>query len=51
MQAVTRGYYVVGFDPDEARVKRLNVAESDVDDVRDGVLQRALASGRYRATN
>jgi UDP-N-acetyl-D-glucosamine dehydrogenase len=50
MQAVARGYAVVGFDPDEARVKRLNAGESYVEDVTDGVLQQALASGRYRAT-
>ncbi len=50
MQAVARGYSVVGFDPDEARVKRLNAGESYVEDVPDEVLQQALATGRYRAT-
>ena len=50
MRAVARGYSVVGFDVDEARVKRLNAGESYVEDVSDAVLQEALASGRYRAT-
>jgi len=50
MQAVARGYSVVGFDVDEARVKRLNSGESYVEDVPDAVLQAALATGRYRAT-
>src|SRR3954471_18562569 len=50
MQAVARGYSVVGFDVDEARVKRLNTGESYVEDVPDAVLQAALATGRYQAT-
>src|SRR2546423_15573189 len=50
MQAVARGYAVVGFDVDEARVKRLNTGESYVEDVPDAVLQAALATGRYPAT-
>jgi nucleotide sugar dehydrogenase len=51
MQAVARGYSVVGFDVDEARVKRLNAGESYVEDVPDEVLQQALATGRYQATS
>jgi UDP-N-acetyl-D-glucosamine dehydrogenase len=50
MRAVSQGYSVVGFDVDEARVKRLNAGESYVEDVPDAVLQEALATGRYRAT-
>ncbi len=50
MRAVACGYSVVGFDVDEARVKRLNAGESYVEDVPDAVLQEALATGRYRAT-
>ncbi|HYH51676.1 MAG TPA: nucleotide sugar dehydrogenase [Acidimicrobiia bacterium] len=50
MQAVARGYSVVGFDVDEARVKRLNAGESYVEDITDDVLQAALATGRYTAT-
>ena len=38
MQAVARGYSVVGFDVDEARVKRLNAGESYVEDIPDDVL-------------
>jgi UDP-N-acetyl-D-glucosamine dehydrogenase len=51
MRAVTRGYSVVGFDPDEIRVKRLNAGESYVEDVPDAMLQEAVATGRYRATS
>jgi UDP-N-acetyl-D-glucosamine dehydrogenase len=50
MRAVACGYSVVGYDVDEARVKRLNVGESYVEDVPDAELQEALATGRYRAT-
>src|SRR5258708_8986435 len=50
MQAVARGYSVVGFDPDEARGKRLNAGESYVEDVPDEALQPAPATGRYPAT-
>ncbi len=50
MQAVARGYSVVGFDVDEARVKRPNAGESYVEDVPEAVLQEALAPGRYKAT-
>jgi len=50
MQAVARGYSVVGFDVDETRVKRLNAGESYVEDVPDTILQEALASGRYKAS-
>ncbi len=50
MQAVVRGYSVIGYDVDDVRVKRLNVGESYVEDVSDSVLQDALATGRYRAT-
>jgi UDP-N-acetyl-D-glucosamine dehydrogenase len=50
MQAVARGYTVVGFDVDEPRVKRLNAGESYVEDVSDETLQQALATGRYMAT-
>jgi UDP-N-acetyl-D-glucosamine dehydrogenase len=51
MRAVACGYTVVGYDVDEARVKRLNAGESYVEDVSDEVLHEALATGRYRATS
>ena len=50
MQAVVRGYSVVGFDVDEVRVKRLNAGDSYVEDVTDEALQNALVTGRYLAT-
>jgi UDP-N-acetyl-D-glucosamine dehydrogenase len=49
MRAVHVGYDVVGFDLDELRVKRLNAAESYVEDVPSDMLAAALESGRYRA--
>ena len=51
MRAVEVGHDVVGFDTNEDRIKQLNAAESYVDDVSDGLLQAALASGRYRAAS
>ena len=50
MRAVEVGYDVVGLEADEARAKRLAAGESFVDDVPDGMLSAALASGRYLAT-
>jgi UDP-N-acetyl-D-glucosamine dehydrogenase len=50
MRAVAVGYEVIGFDPDEARVKALAEGESFVSDVPSDVLREALASGRYRVT-
>jgi nucleotide sugar dehydrogenase len=49
MQAVVAGFDVVGFDADSSKVKRLNAGDSYVEDVDDEVVQRALASDRYRA--
>ncbi len=51
MRAVAVGYDVVGFDLDEARVKRLQAGESLVEDVSSEVLAAALASGRYRVSS
>jgi UDP-N-acetyl-D-glucosamine dehydrogenase len=47
MRAVEVGYHVVGYDTDQARVKRLSVGQSFVEDVADHQLQAALDSGRY----
>ncbi|MFF4774326.1 nucleotide sugar dehydrogenase [Microtetraspora fusca] len=49
MRAVEAGFDVVGIDLDEWRVKRLNAAESYVEDIGDDVLAAAHDSGRYRA--
>jgi UDP-N-acetyl-D-glucosamine dehydrogenase len=51
MRAVQAGYDVVGFDLDEARVKRLVVAESYVEDVSDAELAAALDTGRFRPSS
>lgn len=51
MLAVRAGYDVVGFDLDEARVKRLTVAESYVEDVSDADLMEALDTGRFRPSS
>jgi len=48
MRANEVGYDVVGFDVDEARVKRLQAGESYVEDVEPDTLAAALASGRYK---
>ncbi|MGC5010287.1 nucleotide sugar dehydrogenase [Streptosporangium sp. DT93] len=50
MRAVAAGFDVVGVDVDERRVKRLNAAESYVEDVGDGALFAAHRSGRYLAS-
>ncbi|MEV0968136.1 nucleotide sugar dehydrogenase [Microtetraspora glauca] len=47
MRAVEAGFDVVGIDLDEWRVKRLNAAESYVEDIGDDVLAAAHRSGRY----
>ncbi|GHH64142.1 UDP-N-acetyl-D-glucosamine dehydrogenase [Streptosporangium violaceochromogenes] len=49
MRAVEAGFDVVGIDVDEWRVKRLNTAESYVEDIGDDVLAAAHRSGRYLA--
>lgn len=51
MRAVEVGYYVVGYDVDEHRVKRLGAGQSFVEDVTDGELQAAIDSGRYRVSS
>ncbi|GII78690.1 UDP-N-acetyl-D-glucosamine dehydrogenase [Sphaerisporangium rufum] len=50
MRAIAAGFDVVGVDVDDWRVKRLDAAESYVEDVADTVLAAAHRSGRYRAT-
>lgn len=50
MRAVGAGFDVVGIDLDEWRVKRLNAAESYVEDVGDDLLAAAHRSGRYLAS-
>ncbi|MDP9866859.1 MULTISPECIES: nucleotide sugar dehydrogenase [Streptosporangium] len=50
MRAVDAGFDVVGIDLDEWRVKRLNAAESYVEDVGDDLLAAAHRSGRYLAS-
>ncbi|GAA4206583.1 nucleotide sugar dehydrogenase [Streptosporangium oxazolinicum] len=49
MRAVTAGFDVVGIDVDRRRVKRLNAAESYVEDVGDEALAAAHRTGRYLA--
>jgi UDP-N-acetyl-D-glucosamine dehydrogenase len=51
MSAVDAGYNVVGLDLDPARVKRLGIGESYVEDVPAARLQAALDTGRYRPTD
>jgi len=51
MRAVEVGYNVVGYETDGVRAKRLQAAESYVEDIPNHVLAGALDSGRYRPTN
>ncbi len=48
MRAVAAGHDVTGYDPDVARVKRLEAGESYVEDVPADELAWALVSGRFR---
>jgi UDP-N-acetyl-D-glucosamine dehydrogenase len=50
MRAVEVGMDVVGYDVDERRVKRLEAADSYVEDVDNDTLAAALATGRYRVS-
>jgi UDP-N-acetyl-D-glucosamine dehydrogenase len=50
VRAVENGYDVVAFDPDANRVAQLDKGESFIEDVPDGRLRSAKATGRYRAT-
>ena len=50
MLAVDAGYEVVGVDADASRIERLHRGTSYVDDVTDGQLREALASGHYKAS-
>jgi UDP-N-acetyl-D-glucosamine dehydrogenase len=51
MRAVEAGFDVVGFDIDEVRIKRLAAGESHVEDVTNGLVARALDTGRYEPTD
>src|SRR2546429_115707 len=51
MRAVEVGYDVVGYDPDEARVKRLADGVSYVEDVADDTVAAALGTGRLRVSS
>jgi UDP-N-acetyl-D-glucosamine dehydrogenase len=50
MAAVEVGYEVVGIDADKARVQRLLLGDSYVDDVADARLRAAIDSGRFAAS-
>jgi UDP-N-acetyl-D-glucosamine dehydrogenase len=51
MRAVDAGFEVVGFDVDDAKVKRLNAGDSYVEDIASETVAQALATGRYRAVS
>jgi UDP-N-acetyl-D-mannosaminuronic acid dehydrogenase/UDP-N-acetyl-D-glucosamine dehydrogenase len=48
VRAVEAGFDVIGYDVDGDRIKWLAAGHSFVEDVGDGALQAALATGRYR---
>ncbi len=51
LRAVGAGFAVVGYDLDVDRIKRLSDGQSYIEDISDGELTAALATGRYRATD
>jgi UDP-N-acetyl-D-glucosamine dehydrogenase len=51
IRAVEVGFHVIGFDLDEARVKRLAAGDSFVEDITDDMLSWALGTGRYEPTD
>ena len=51
MRAAEVGWDVVGYDIDDPKVVALNAGRSPIEDVSDGRLAAALASGRYCATS
>jgi UDP-N-acetyl-D-glucosamine dehydrogenase len=51
VRAAEVGFDVVGFDVDEAKIKRLAAGESHVEDITDERLRAVIASGRYRASS
>lgn len=51
IRAVEQGFDVVGFDVDNSKVKLLEVGESPVEDITNGRLNAALASGRYKPSS
>ncbi len=51
MRAVQAGHDVVGYEVDQSRVKRLEAAETYVEDVPSEELAAALATGRYLPTS
>ena len=50
MRSVAVGYDVVGYDTDELRIKKLNAAESFIEDISSEDLQSAVETGRFRAS-
>ena len=51
MRAVEVGYHVIGYDVDEARIKRLTTGESYVEDISSEELHAALATKRFVPTS
>src|SRR5205085_11077413 len=51
MRAVEVGHAVTGLDADASRVARLVAGESYVEDISDGTLAEALATGRYQPSS
>ncbi|RKX28882.1 MAG: UDP-N-acetyl-D-glucosamine dehydrogenase [Candidatus Zixiibacteriota bacterium] len=50
MELAHGGFRVTGFDISESKIKLLNSGRSDIDDVTHDTVQRAVSSGRFKAT-
>jgi UDP-N-acetyl-D-glucosamine dehydrogenase len=50
MRGVEQGFEVIGYDVDDAKIKRLESGESTVEDISNDRLRSALDTGRYHPT-
>ncbi|MFZ5980566.1 MAG: nucleotide sugar dehydrogenase [Candidatus Zixiibacteriota bacterium] len=51
MMMVDTGFNVIGFDISPNKIKLLNAGKSDIDDIPDKLVQKAILSGNFRASN
>jgi len=51
MILVESGFKVIGFDISTDKIKLLNAGKSDIDDIPDKLVQKAILSGNFKATD